>query len=174
MSLVRLVLWRASAVWYPLNPLVWKQQGLISPFCRKWHSNCFLTSLISEVANDQIRVKTDFKYFSKKQKEKWDPNFLVSWSTHLHWWIKAMWVWNLVWRLRLLEHLSSHNSCGMWRSEFSWKHWYFMVNNGFFKALSFQIAMESGFCGSECVYEPASQWTYCNGANLSWHSCQQF
>lgn len=43
-----------------------------------------------------------------------------------------MQVWNLVWRLRLSEHLLSHNSCGMWRSEFSWGNLYFMANNGFF------------------------------------------
>lgn len=171
---MRLVLW-----WHLLcdiHLIHWceSNKDLFSPFCRKWHSNCFLTSLISEVASDQIRVKIDFKYFSEKRKEKWDPDFLVSWSTHLHWWIKAIWVWNLVGRLRLLEHLLSHNSCGMWRSEFSWGHWYFMANNGFLKDLSFQIAVRSGYCCSKCVYEPASRWTYCSGANLSWHSCPQF
>lgn len=121
------------------------------------------------VANDLLRVKTDFKYFSKTHKEKWDPHLLVSWSTHLCWWIKAIWVWNLVLKLSLLENRLSHNSCGMWRFEFSWGHWYFMADNGFLKALSFQIAMRSGYCRAKRRYEPPSQWTYCSGANLSWH-----
>jgi len=32
-----------------------------------------------------------------------------------------------------------------------------MANNGFLRALSFQIAMRSGYCCSKCKYETASQ-----------------
>lgn len=48
------------------------------PFVGNGIPDGFLTSLISDVANDQVRVKTDFRYFSKKWKEKQDLNFLVS------------------------------------------------------------------------------------------------
>lgn len=131
---------------------MWKQQGL-TPFCGKWCSNYFfffLTSFILEVANDQVRVKTDLKYFRKKAQQY--PNFLVSWSVHPHQWVKLY-------------------GCEIWHRRLGCLSTFYPIIVVECENLNFrggtEIAMRSGYCSSKCVFKPAFQWTYCNGANLT-------